>query len=50
MVTFAVQVAEDVDFHEPSTYKEFVSCSEFTNWLAAIGNEMESLDKNQTRN
>ncbi|KAJ4715305.1 Retrovirus-related Pol polyprotein from transposon TNT 1-94 [Melia azedarach] len=44
------QVAEEVDTNsnEPSTYKEAVTCTESTQWLAAMGDEMESLHKNQT--
>ncbi|KAJ4720195.1 Retrovirus-related Pol polyprotein from transposon TNT 1-94 [Melia azedarach] len=50
MVAYALQVAEEVDtdFNEPSTYKEAVTCTESTQWLAAMGDEMESLHKNQT--
>lgn len=50
MVAYALQVAEEVEVenHEPSTYKEAVSGSESTLWLAAMGDEMEYLDKNQT--
>ncbi|KAJ4726144.1 Retrovirus-related Pol polyprotein from transposon TNT 1-94 [Melia azedarach] len=50
MVTYALQVAEEVDTdsNEPSTYKEAVTCTESTQWLAAMGDEMESLHKNQT--
>ncbi|KAJ4714183.1 Retrovirus-related Pol polyprotein from transposon TNT 1-94 [Melia azedarach] len=50
MVVYALQVAEEVDTdsNEPSTYKEAVTCTESTQWLAAMGDEMESLHKNQT--
>ncbi|KAJ4715440.1 Retrovirus-related Pol polyprotein from transposon TNT 1-94 [Melia azedarach] len=50
MVAYALQVAEEVDTdsNEPSTYKEVVTCTESTQWLAAMGDEMESLHKNQT--
>lgn len=47
-MAYALEVAEEVDTHEPSTYKEAISCSESVQWLAAMGDEMESLDKNQT--
>ena len=30
MVAYALQVAEEVDSHKPSTYKEAVTCSECT--------------------
>lgn len=48
MVAYALEVAEEVDTREPSTNKEAISCSESVQWLAAMGDEMESLDKNQT--
>jgi transposase InsO family protein len=48
MVGYALQVAEEVEFHEPSTYKEAISGTESAQWLAAMGDEMESLHKNQT--
>ncbi|KAJ4721050.1 Retrovirus-related Pol polyprotein from transposon TNT 1-94 [Melia azedarach] len=50
MVAYALQVAEEVDTdsNEPSTYKKAVTCTESTQWLAAMGDEMESLHKNQT--
>ena len=34
--------------YAPSTYKESATCMESTHWLAAIGDEMESLHKNET--
>ncbi|KAJ4704922.1 Retrovirus-related Pol polyprotein from transposon TNT 1-94 [Melia azedarach] len=50
MVAYALQVAEEVDTNsnESSTYKEAVTYTESTQWLAAMGDEMESLHKNQT--
>ncbi|KAJ4710008.1 Retrovirus-related Pol polyprotein from transposon TNT 1-94 [Melia azedarach] len=50
MVAYALQVAEEVDTNcnEPSTYKEAVTCTESTQWFAAMRDEMESLHKNQT--
>lgn len=48
MMAYALQVAEEVDTHEPSTYREAVSCSESVQWFAAMGDEMESLHKNKT--
>jgi hypothetical protein len=41
-------VAEDVDTNEPCTYREAISCDESSQWLAAMGEEIESLHKNQT--
>ena len=48
VVAYTLQVAEEVDSHEPSTYKEAVTCSECTQWIAVMGDEMESLQKNKT--
>ena len=47
-VGYAFQVAEEVDSPEPSTYREAISGSESAQWLAAMGDEMESLHKNGT--
>ncbi|GAA0144157.1 transmembrane signal receptor [Lithospermum erythrorhizon] len=41
-------VAEEVDRHEPASYKEGVTGTESVQWPAAMGDEMESLQKNQT--
>jgi transposase InsO family protein len=53
MVNYALQVADEVEEEEPAvgepvTYKESVSGSESSQWLTAMREEMESLDKNQT--
>ncbi|KAL1540760.1 Retrovirus-related Pol polyprotein from transposon TNT 1-94 [Salvia divinorum] len=52
MMAYALQVANEVEdepsTEEPSTYKEAVSGSERAKWLAAMGEEMESLWKNLT--
>lgn len=48
MVAYALQVAKEVDPHEPSTYKEVVTGIKFSQWLAAMGDEMKSLENNQT--
>ena len=48
MVAYALQVAEEVDPYEPSTYRDAVTCTESAQWLAAMGDEMESLQKNKT--
>ncbi|XP_038875134.1 uncharacterized protein LOC120067667 [Benincasa hispida] len=37
IVTFALQVSEEVDSHEPSTYREAMSCGESAQWLATMG-------------
>ncbi|GAA0182094.1 hypothetical protein LIER_30321 [Lithospermum erythrorhizon] len=48
MLAFALQVAEEVDPHELASYKEAVTGTESVQWLAVIGDEIKSLQKNQT--
>ena len=48
MVAYALQAAEEIESPEPSTYREAISGAEAANWVAAMGEEMESLHKNQT--
>ena len=45
---YALQVAEEVDTYEPSTYRKVVSSPESEKWHIAIGDEMESHEKNHT--
>ena len=48
MVGYALQVAEDVDTYEPSTYREAISSYASEKWFASMGDEMESHEKNHT--
>ena len=48
LVAYALSVAEIVDMHEPSNYSEAISCSDADQWVGAMGEEIESLHKNQT--
>jgi len=48
MVGYALQVAEEVDTHEPATYREVFSGIEAEKWFPAMRDEMESHCKNQT--
>ncbi|CAO2834975.1 unnamed protein product [Amaranthus hypochondriacus] len=48
VVAYAIQVAEEMDLYEPSTYRDAVTCTVSAQWLAAMGDEMESLQKNKT--
>ncbi|KAL1197961.1 Retrovirus-related Pol polyprotein from transposon TNT 1-94 [Cardamine amara subsp. amara] len=48
MAGYALQVAEEVDTYEPSTYREAISGTEAERWLAAMGDEMEFHQKNNT--
>ncbi|GAA0159881.1 hypothetical protein LIER_16561 [Lithospermum erythrorhizon] len=42
------EVVEELDPHEPISYKKAVTGTEFVQWLASMEDEMESLQKNQT--
>ena len=48
MVGYALQVAEEVDTYEPSTYREAISSYASEKWFASMGDEMESQEKNHT--
>ncbi|KAL1198052.1 Retrovirus-related Pol polyprotein from transposon TNT 1-94 [Cardamine amara subsp. amara] len=48
MAGYALQVAEEVDTYEPSTYREAISGTEAERWFAAMGDEMESHQNNNT--
>jgi hypothetical protein len=34
--------------HDPATYKEVVRCADSENWISAMHEEMQSLEKNRT--
>jgi len=49
LVPYALSIAEEVnDGVEPSSYTEAVSCVESSQWLVAMNEEIESLNKNGT--
>ncbi|GJU74030.1 retrovirus-related pol polyprotein from transposon TNT 1-94 [Tanacetum coccineum] len=48
-VTYALQVAKEVESLEPATYREAITSKDSDIWIAAIGEEIESLHKNKTR-
>ncbi|CAL1406991.1 unnamed protein product [Linum trigynum] len=48
MMAYSFQVAEEVDAGEPQSYKEGILGVEADHWLAAMRDEMESPDRNQT--
>lgn len=39
MVALTLQVAKDMDTHEPSTYKEVVTGDKSNKWLSTMGEE-----------
>jgi hypothetical protein len=45
---YSLTVAEEVEFGEPSNYKEEVASSDAAKWKAAMKEEIHSLQKNQT--
>ncbi|KAG5600939.1 hypothetical protein H5410_032309 [Solanum commersonii] len=45
---FALSVAETIDVHGPNSYKEAISSSKVDRWVGAMGEKIESLQKNQT--
>ena len=48
IMSYALQVAIEIDSFKPTTYQEVISCSETKQWAMAINEDMESLQKNQT--
>ncbi|GJW75670.1 retrovirus-related pol polyprotein from transposon TNT 1-94 [Tanacetum coccineum] len=47
-VAYALQVAEEVESLEPATYREAITSKDSDMWIAAMGEEIESLHKNKT--
>ena len=48
MLYYALTVAEEIEYHEPSSYKEAVRSHEKDRWLRAMQEEIDSLYKNHT--
>ena len=49
LVAYALSVVDNIESgEEPSTYEEVVSCSDSSEWMIAMQEEMESLHKNVT--
>ena len=46
LISFAMSVAEDMNENEPRNFQEAVKCKERHLWLAAMKDEMVSLNKN----
>ncbi|GJY33991.1 retrovirus-related pol polyprotein from transposon TNT 1-94 [Tanacetum coccineum] len=47
-VAYALQVAEEVESLEPTTYREAITSKDSDMWITATGEEIESLHKNKT--
>jgi hypothetical protein len=47
-VAYALSVAEEIEGNEPSTYTEATIAVDRNNWMAAMQDEMQSLEKNGT--
>ena len=49
MIYYALSCAEQVDStYEPATYSEAIACGDHEKWIAAMQDEMQSLEKNCT--
>ena len=48
MVSFALYSAQGLEFNEPSSYEEAITCSDSEKWKFDMLEEMKSLEKNQT--
>jgi hypothetical protein len=47
-VAYALSVAEEIEGAEPSNYSEAIIYADGNNWMTAMHDEMESLEKNGT--
>ncbi|GJV59270.1 transposable element [Tanacetum coccineum] len=47
-VAYALQVTEEVESLKPATYREAITSKDSDMWIAAMGEEIESLHKNKT--
>lgn len=48
MIYYALSVAEIVEYQEPSSYREAVTCDDSEQWIIAMREELEYLEKNKT--
>ncbi|KAH9754238.1 hypothetical protein KPL71_015385 [Citrus sinensis] len=48
LIAYALTAAQNVDQEEPKTYEEAVACKESAQWIKAMEDEMDSLNKNGT--
>jgi hypothetical protein len=49
MIYYALSCVEQVDSsYEPTTYSEAIDCSDREKWIAAMQDEIQSLEKNCT--
>ncbi|KAH9754208.1 Integrase catalytic domain-containing protein [Citrus sinensis] len=48
LIAYALTAAQKVDQEEPKTYEEAVACKESAQWIKAMEDEMDSLNKNGT--
>jgi len=47
MISFSLSIAKDIKAGELITYIKVVPIHKSTKWIASMGEEMESLNKNQ---
>ena len=48
LVTYAISVQESIQRDRPQTYHEAITIRESTEWIVAMNEEIESLQKNHT--
>ena len=48
IVSYALQVADEMESCEPATYREAIVSKEAGLWIGAMSEEIESLHKNET--
>ncbi|KAH9801638.1 hypothetical protein KPL71_001098 [Citrus sinensis] len=48
MIAYALNSAEEIAIEEPASYREAVKGSDSSNWIKAMEEEMDSLNKNKT--
>ena len=48
IMSYALQIVEEINSFEPTTYQEAISYFEVEEWMMAMNKKMESLLKNQT--
>ena len=48
LAAYALSVVESIENEEPKTYHEAITSRESTQWIVAMNEEIESLQKNHT--
>lgn len=48
MIYYTLNIAKEIEYHEPDTYTETVNGREMDSWLKAMKEEIDSLETNGT--